>query len=409
MSAGAIVIVGAGQAGGWAAATLRGRGYRGRLVLLGDEPHAPYERPPLSKAVLGGQAGPESTELFSRERLAELEITFRPGVAATRLWPERHQVETCEGAVIDYDKLILCTGGRPIVPALPGVDGPAVHVLRTRDDALRLRARLGPGRRIVIAGGGWIGLEVAATARQAGCAATVLEQAPRLCARSVPSGVSAHLAALHAAQGVSLRLHTSLAAVHARPEGGCVAELADGSRLEADAVVLGVGMQANDALARQAGIACERGVLVDEYCRTSAPDVLAAGDVAVARPAGGGGPIRLESWQNAQDQGAAAALSALDAGQPYLPSGAVWSEQYEAMVQIAGFPARAGREVLRPQADARALLSVALDEDGRVIGAVAVNAARELRQLRQWIAQGTRVDPVQLARADAPLSSARIG
>lgn len=407
MKAGAIVIVGAGQAGGWAAATLRGRGYVGRIVLLGDEPHAPYERPPLSKAVLGGQAAPESTELFSLERLAELDITFRPGVAATRLWPERHQLETSTGAVLDYDKLILCTGGRPIVPALPGADGPAVHVLRTRDDALRLRARLGPGRRIVIAGGGWIGLEVAATARQAGCATTVLEQAPRLCARSVPPGVSAHLAALHAGQGVALRLNTSLRAAHARPEGGCVVELADGSRLEADAVVLGVGMQANDALAREAGIACERGVLVDEYCRTSVPDVLAAGDVAVAAPAGGG-PIRLESWQNAQDQGAAAALSALDAGQPYQPSGAVWSEQYDAMVQIAGFPARAAREVLRPQADARALLSVALDDGGRVIGAVAVNAARELRQLRQWIAQGTQVDPAQLARADAPLSSARI-
>ncbi|KOQ17583.1 ferredoxin reductase, partial [Achromobacter xylosoxidans] len=252
-------------------------GYRGRIVLLGDEPHPPYERPPLSKAVLGGQAAPESTELFSLERLAELDITFRPGVAATRLWPERHQVETSDGAMLSYDKLILCSGGRPIVPALPGADGPAVHVLRTRDDALRLRARLGPGRRIVIAGGGWIGLEVAATARLAGCATTVLEQAPRLCARSVPPGVSAHLAALHAAQGVSLRLNASLRAVHARPEGGCVAELADGSRLEADAVVLGVGMQANDALAREAGIACERGVLVDEYCRTSAPDVLAAG------------------------------------------------------------------------------------------------------------------------------------
>ncbi|EFV87397.1 hypothetical protein HMPREF0005_05265, partial [Achromobacter xylosoxidans C54] len=137
MSAGAIVIVGAGQAGGWAAATLRGRGYRGRIVLLGDEPHPPYERPPLSKAVLGGQAAPESTELFSQERLAELDITFRPGVAATRLWPERHQVETSDGAMLSYDKLILCTGGRPIVPALPGADGPAVHVLRTRDDALR--------------------------------------------------------------------------------------------------------------------------------------------------------------------------------------------------------------------------------------------------------------------------------
>ncbi|WP_179216437.1 FAD-dependent oxidoreductase, partial [Achromobacter xylosoxidans] len=161
MSAGAIVVVGAGQAGGWATTTLRERGYEGRIVLLGDEPHAPYERPPLSKAVLGGQAAPESTELFSAERLAALRIEFQPGVAATRLRVADRQVDTSDGGSIAYDKLILCMGGRPVVPALPGVDGPGVHVLRTRGDALRLRASLGPGRRLVVVGGGWIGLEVA--------------------------------------------------------------------------------------------------------------------------------------------------------------------------------------------------------------------------------------------------------
>lgn len=454
MSARAIVIVGAGQAGGWAATTLRSRGYDGRVLLLGEEPHAPYERPPLSKAVLSGQAAADSTELFSTARLADLDIEFRPGIAATRLRVDDKQVELSDGASAGYDKLILCTGGRPVVPALPGVSSAAVHVLRTRDDAMRLRAQLGPGKHVVIVGGGWIGLEVAATARQSGSRVTVLEQAGRLCARSVQPGVSAHLAALHAAHGVEVRLGASLCAVHPQPDGRAVAELADGSAIAADAVVLGVGLQANDALARAAGIECERGVLVDAYCRTSAADVYAAGDVAVsvyggaahagavhagaahagaalagaadsgavsvgAAQAGAAhagavhtgaiGRVRLESWQNAQDQGTAAALSALGESVPYTPSGAVWSEQYDAMVQIVGFPALAASEVLRPQAERRALLSVALDTRSRIVAAVAVDAPRELRQLRKWIAQGAVLDPALLQRPDVPLANAQIG
>lgn len=407
MNSGAIVVVGAGQAGGWAATTLRERGYEGRIVLLGDEPHAPYERPPLSKAVLGGQAVPESTELFSAERLAALRIEFQPGVAATRLRVADRQVDTSDGGSIAYDKLILCMGGRPVVPALRGVNGPGVHVLRTRCDALRLRASLGPGRRLVVVGGGWIGLEVAATARQSGSAVTVLEQGARLCARSVQPAVSAHLAALHAAHGVDLRLNTGLRAVLAQADGRPVAELADGTRLDADAIVLGVGLRANDELARDAGLACERGVLVDEYCRTSAPDVYAAGDVAVLTAEDG--HARMESWQNAQDQGTAAALSALGLGEPYAPTGAVWSEQYDAMVQIVGFPGLARSEVLRPQAGERALLSVALDASGRAVAGVSVDAARDFRQLRKWIAQRAALDPALLERPDVPLASAQIG
>lgn len=407
MNAGAIVIVGAGQAGGWAATTLRDRGYDGRIVLLGDEPHAPYERPPLSKAVLSGQALAESTELFAAHKLESMGIEFEPGVAALRLRVADRRVDTSAGQALAYDKLILCTGGRPTVPALPGVDHDGVHVLRTRADAERLRARLGPDRHVLIVGGGWIGLEVAATARQSGSKVTVLEREARLCARSVQPGVSAHLATLHAANGVALRLNAGLRAVGGSADGRPVAELADGSSIAADAIVLGVGLTPNDALARDAGIACDRGVLVDERCRTSAPDVYAAGDVAVsARP--GGGRLRLESWQNAQDQGTAAALSALGLGEAYRPTGAVWSEQYDAMVQIVGFPALAASEVLRPQADARALLSVALDAEGRAVAGVTVNAARELRQLRKWIAQGAVLDPALLRRSDAPLASAQI-
>ncbi|CAB3627801.1 NAD(P)/FAD-dependent oxidoreductase [Achromobacter pestifer] len=410
MNTGAIVIIGAGQAGGWAATTLRDRGYSGRVVLLGDEPHAPYERPPLSKAVLSGQAPAESTELFSAERLAALKIEFLPGIAASRLRLDDKQVDTSDGASIGYDKLILCTGGRPIVPPLPGLSCPGVHVLRTRDDALRLRARLGRGKHIVVVGGGWIGLEVAATARQAGSKVTVLEQAARLCARSVQPGVSAHLAALHAAHGVDLRLDARLLAVHAgEADGTSVAELADGTQIAADAIVLGVGLQANDALAREAGIDCDRGVLVDAFCRTSAADVYAAGDVAVSVHQGAGGRVRLESWQNAQDQGTAAALSALGETAPYQPTGAVWSEQYDAMVQIVGFPALAVSEVQRPQAESRALLSVSLDTEGRIVGGVTVDAVRDLRQLRKWIAQGAVLDPALLQRPDVPLANAQIG
>lgn len=407
--AGTIVIVGAGQAGGWAATTLRDRGYAGRVVLLGDERHAPYERPPLSKAVLSGQAPEASTELFSAERLAALGIEFLPGVAATRLSPGDKQVHTSDGNTLAYDKLILCTGGRPMVPALPGVPGAAVHVLRTRDDALRLRAQLGQGKHILIVGGGWIGLEVAATARQSGSRVTVLEQAQRLCARSVPPGVSAYLADLHRAQGVDVRLGAGLRAVHALADGKAEAELADGTRIAADAVVLGVGLQANDDLARDAGIACERGVLVDAHCRTSVADIYAAGDVAVSAHAGAGGRVRLESWQNAQDQGTAAALSALGDSVPYAPTGAVWSEQYDVMVQIVGFHGLAASEVLRPQAQAGALLSVALDAGGRIVAGVAVGAPRELRQVRQWIAQAAVLDPALLQRPDVPLASAKIG
>ena len=178
MNAGAIVIVGAGQAGGWAATTLRDRGYDGRIVLLGDEPHAPYERPPLSKAVLSGQALAESTELFAAAQAGVDGHRVRARRRGAAAFADR-RVDTSAGRALAYDKLILCTGGRLTVPRCRA-DG--VHVLRTRADAERLRARLGPDRHVLIVGGGWIGLEVAATARQSGSKVTVLEREARLCA-----------------------------------------------------------------------------------------------------------------------------------------------------------------------------------------------------------------------------------
>lgn len=405
MNTSTIVVVGAGQAGGWAARTLRDAGYGGRVVLLGAERHAPYERPPLSKAVLAGTAPPESTSLWPDDTWRQLDIDFRPGVAAAELRPAERVVLTTDGQALCYDALLLCCGGRARVPALPGGELPGVHVLRTRDDALRLNQALAGGKRLAVVGGGWIGLEVAATARQMGCPVTVIEQAARLCARSVLPGVSAYLADMHRAQGVEVLLDTCLQGI-AADGAGLELTLSDQRRVAADVVVLGTGLQPNDELARAAGLVCDGGVLVDEYCRTSAPNVYAAGDVAVLDVPAAGGRIRLESWQNAQDQGMAAARAALGAGAPYVPTGAVWSEQYDAMIQCVGFAQLAASETVRSLPSQRGLLSVALDADGRALAAVAINAGRDLRQLRKWVAGAALLDAGLFSDPDAPLAAA---
>ena len=325
-------------------------------MLLGDEPHAPYERPPLSKAVLSGEPWRKRARAVRRaQALESMGIEFEPAsrrAAAARRGQAGGHVRR---PALAYDKLILCTGGRPAVPALPGVTM-TVHVLRTRADAERLRARrLGPDRHVLIVGGGWIGLEVAATARSP-AARSRCWSARRGCARSRAPNVGASGGA---ANGVALRLNAGLRAVGGSADGRPVAELADGSSIAADAIVLGVGLAPNDALARDAGIACDRGVLVDERCRTSAPDVRGRRCAVSRGPAAaacGWSPGRTRRIR-------AAALSALGLGASVSADRRVWSEQYDAMVQIVGFPALAASEVLRPQADARALLSVALDAE----------------------------------------------
>lgn len=398
-----IVIVGAGQAGGWAAHGLRQEGFAGRIVLIGDEAHPPHERPPLSKAVLSGEALPDSTRLMPAQAFEALALDWRPGATVRRIERAARHVVLAGGERLAYDKLILCTGGRARTLPLPGADAAAIHTLRTIDDALALAPLLAPGRSIAVVGGGWIGLEVAATARQKGAAVVVLETQERLCARTVPPEVSAHLLALHRAQGTEVLLGARIAGFAADADGRAQVLLADGGALRCDAIVLGVGLVPNDELAREAGLACDGGIIVDARCQTADPDILAAGDVAVAPNPWAGRPLRLESWQNAQEQGIAAARSALGIAVNYQPLPWFWSDQYGMNLQIYGLPRPGHQLVTRGDPGAGSGLLCYLAGDV-IEAAIGINAARDLRFARRLIEQRKRVDAARLADLGTPLA-----
>jgi 3-phenylpropionate/trans-cinnamate dioxygenase ferredoxin reductase subunit len=391
-----IVIVGTGQAGGWAAQTLRKEGFDGKVVLIGDEPHPPYERPPLSKAVLSGDTPVESTHLTSMEAFEKLGLDWRPNVRVGSIDRVGRQVLLSTGEQIGYDKLILCNGGRARRLNIPGADLPGVFTLRNIDDARALSAVLLPGKDIVVVGGGWIGLEVAATARKKGMNVTVVEAMTRLCERTVPPEISDYLSRLHSRHGTRVILGTGVAAFARRADGRLVAALGDGRELACDAIVVGIGLIPNDELARDAGLECEGGVVVDAQCRTSDPSILAAGDVAVWHCRWGGRRMRLESWQNAQEQGIAAGRSALGIDVDHQPLPWFWSDQYETNLQIYGLPDRSHRVVVRGDRQSDSFVLFYLEGD-KVMSAMGPNAARDLRFARRLIESRKSVDSELLA------------
>jgi 3-phenylpropionate/trans-cinnamate dioxygenase ferredoxin reductase subunit len=398
-----IAIIGAGQAGGWAAQTLRKEGFSGRIVLLGDEAHPPHERPPLSKSVLSGEASPDSTRLQKTEAFEALALDWRPGAHVARIDRATKHIELASGETVAYDKLILCTGGRARTLSAPGTESVAVHTLRTIDDSLALAPMLKPGRRVVVIGGGWIGLEVAATARQKGADVVVIEAQSRLCERTVPREMSEHLLALHRSHGTRVVLGAAIERLSVGADGGCVVTLADGEALACDAVVAGIGMLPNDELAREAGLACDGGVLVDSRCQTSDPDIFAAGDVAVTPNPWAGRRLRLESWQNAQEQGIAAARAALGLEVDYQPLPWFWSDQYEMNLQIFGIPVPTHRVVARGAPGSASFVLFYLDGDV-VQAALGPNAAKDLRFARRLIEQRKAVDVQRLADTSIPMA-----
>lgn len=403
MSIETVVIIGAGQAGGWAAQTVRKEGFAGKVVLIGDEPHPPHERPPLSKAVLAGEALPESTHLLKPEAFQQLALDWRRGTRVTSLDRPAKRVTVADGESIGYDKLILCTGGRARTLDIPGAHLPGIFTLRTIDDALAVGPILHPGKTVVVVGGGWIGLEVAAIARKSGADVTVVEILARLCERTVPSEISDYLLALHTARGTHVILGTGVAGFARTPQGRLVVTLGDSRLLECDAIVVGAGLIPNDELARAARLDCDRGVIVDSQCRTSDPDIFAAGDVAVTPSPWAGRPMRLESWQNAQDQGIAAARSALGIEVNYQPLPWFWSDQYDMNLQIYGIPMPLHQVVVRGEPDSGSFVVFYLDGD-RVKAALGPNAARDLRFARRLIERQKPVTPESLADTNTPLS-----
>ncbi|WP_455923390.1 NAD(P)/FAD-dependent oxidoreductase [Pseudomonas putida] len=335
MNAAPVIIVGAGHAGGRAALTLREQGYDGELLLIGDEPHAPYERPPLSKGVLQGTAELDGYSLSAVEELARLSIEHVAGHAVDKLDVQGQQVLLADGRRLPYSGLLLATGGsaRRLPGVAPGFSN--VRYLRTHDEALALRASLGGGVRLVVVGGGFIGLEVAASARALGCTVTVLEAGPRLAGRVLPQEVSMALLALHREQGVDVRLNARIEAFEGHDAIDCV-RLDDGTRVPCDSVVVGIGMQPNVGLAQAAGLSVGQGIRVDDCLRASAPNVYVAGDVCEFRLHPDGPYQRQETWRNAEAQGRHAALNLLGAAQSFQQVPGFWSDQYDHGVQTVG-------------------------------------------------------------------------
>lgn len=391
-----IVIVGAGQAGGWAAKTLRAEGFAGSIALVGAEPHPPYERPPLSKAVLAGTAAVESCYLFKPDDFAALALDFRPGTRATRIDRAARAVHLDDGTSLPYDKLILTTGGEARKLPVPGGDGPRVHYLRTVEESLAIRASLASGKRLAVIGGGWIGLEVAATARKLGLEVVVLEALGRPCIRAAPDALSAYLSALHARNGTRIVCGAAVARIDDSGAGGFRIALGDGTAVDADAVVVGIGLAPNVRLAQDAGLEVADGIVVDDAGVTSDPDVLAAGDCANLPLACLGRRLRLESWANAQNQAIVAAKRALGQDVRYDELPWFWSDQYDANIQILGVPTAWPEPVARgdPRGNAFSLFYV---DGGKLAAVVSINAPRDLRAAKRLMQSGKPVSAAALA------------
>ncbi|CPK18459.1 ferredoxin reductase [Bordetella pertussis] len=394
-----IVIVGAGQAGAVAAASLRQLGYRGGLTLVGQEAPPPYERPPLSKAVLQGTATHAEAAVHPAGFYAENDIALLTETAVAALDPAARTVRLADGRTLPYDRCLLATGGHAReLPALPrGRAG--VHYIRTLDDALDLRAALRPGVRAAVIGGGFLGLEVASTARELGAKVTVIENGSRLLERALPAIVSDWLAERVRASGVDLRLGGAIAAIGDGPPYAIT--LADGTQVNADLIVVSIGLAPEVTLARQAGLPLDDngGICVDSQARTADPQVYAAGDCASQPRACLGTAARFESWQNANEQARAAAAAMLGLAPAAEPYPWFWTDQYGCNIQILGLPQPGLRYVCRPQTDPQAaprVLWIGL-RDGVPCHGIAVNAGGDLRQLRVLFERGIPVDPHRLA------------
>jgi len=396
-----IVIVGAGQAGAQAAEILRKRGHRAPIVIIGDENLLPYQRPPLSKKYLAGAMERDRLLLRHSAHYSDNGIEFRLGFPVVRIDRTAKQVDLADGSQVHYSRLLLATGSRPRLLPVPGAELAGVHYLRTAADVDSLRREFHPGRRAVIIGGGYIGLEVAGTCRDVGLEVTVVEAADRVMSRVVAPVVSNFYEAEHARHGVKILFGTRVAELVADgsssgTERVVAVKLADGRELACDFVLVAVGVEPVDSLARDAGLPCDDGILVDEYCRTADPHIWAAGDCARHPSIHYSMQVRIESVDNAFEQGASAALNMLGLTTVHDKVPWFWSDQYDLKLVIVGLSQGFDDLVVRGDPSSRAF-SVCYLKGGELIAVESINHNKDQMAARKLIPARARPDRTKLA------------
>lgn len=390
-----IVIAGASMAGARAAGTLRSEGFDGRIVLVGDEPEPPYERPPLSKGFLQGNVVEDEFILHGADWYAEQAIDLRLGTRATSLASQAKTITLDTGDTLNYDQLLIATGATPRRLSIPGSDLAGIHYLRSLIDARAIRDDLNAATNVVIIGMGFIGAEIAAVARHAGKPVVALETGALPMLAALGHEAATRLAWVHRRHGVDLRLNDGVAAFRGSQRVEQVVT-ASGAAIDCDLVVVGIGVVTATAWLDGSGVVVERGVVVDEHCRTNIPDVFAAGDVARFWHPGYGEHLLVEHFDNAGNQGAAAAKSMLGKGEPYAPLPYFWSDQYDLSLQFAGHNAGHDQVVTRGTAESGSW-SVFYLREGRFVAALSVNRFKDFSAARRLLRSGKPVSDIQLA------------
>jgi 3-phenylpropionate/trans-cinnamate dioxygenase ferredoxin reductase component len=396
-----LVVVGASLAGASAAVAARDGGFAGRIVLIGDEPGLPYERPPLSKAVLRGEAPPESAQVHDDAAYAERDIELVAGRTVTALDLAARRVVLDDGEPVGFTAAVLATGAAPRRLPIPGGDLDGVHYLRTVADSVRLRDALHAGARVAVVGAGWIGSEVAASARQVGAEVVLVDPLPVPLQRVLGDRVGGLFAALHADHGVDLRLGTGVARFAGTGAVDSIV-LDDGTTLPADLVVVGIGVVPRTDLATAAGLPVDNGVVTDEQLQTGAPGVFAAGDVASAWHPHYGRLLRVEHWANALNQGRTAGANVAAGGEAYDRIPYFFSDQYDLGMEYVGLGQPDDLVTIRGDEEARELIAF-WHRDGRVTAAMNMNVWDVVDDLRALVAGGDTIDPQALADPGVPL------
>ena len=395
-----MVIIGAGHAAGQAAASLRQEKYTGPITIIGDEAHLPYQRPPLSKAYLSGSQEVDRVYLRAERFYQEKEIDLKLSTRAAAIDPDAKAVELEDGSKIDYDKLLISTGSRPRLLSIPGSDLGGIHYLRTIDDVDGIRADMHEGANLVIVGGGYIGLEVAAVGIEQGLNVHVLEMEDRILQRVTTPTMSKYYDQLHKGRGV--QIHTNTGVTGFSGDAKVQKVMCGDTEFAADMVIVGIGIVPNIELAEAAGIICDNGIVVDDHCQTSNPDIYAAGDCTNHPNALLDRRLRLESVPNAMDQARTSASNMLGGDKNYAAIPWFWSDQYELKLQMVGFSADGNREVLRGDM-ASNQFAVFYLKDNTVVAADTVNSPKEFMLCKQLV--GKEADSAVLADSTSDLKS----